>query len=114
MLQICCEREVFIRKKITNVGSQTDIPAEFPVRHFHVISSRNLGICAETAQSVKNCKIKVFSSCFSRLFGAECVYTSNPNQVGAATPTATPIGAHRPLPDGSFLHSFNFSSFVVG
>jgi hypothetical protein len=51
----------------------------------------------ERAPIVKNCKINSLFEHFSRLFGAKCVYSGNPNQVGAATPTATPIGAHRPL-----------------
>ncbi len=50
---------------------------------------------------MKNCKIIPFFRCIRRLFRAKCVYSSNPNQVGAATPTATPKGAHRPLENPS-------------
>jgi hypothetical protein len=99
---------VAIRSEIARVETKTNVHAGIAFRWFDYISSEIVGVWVETARSVKNCKIKVFSTCFSRLFGAECVYTSNPNQVGAATPTATPIGAHRPLPGGSFLNSFNF------
>ena len=51
----------------------------------------------KTATYVKNCKIIPIFMLQLRLFGGKYVYTSNPNQVGAATPTATQIGAHRPL-----------------
>jgi len=56
---------------------------------------------------VKNCKIIPFFRCIRRLFRAKCVYSSNPNQVGAATPTATPIGAHRPLRQAKTKRSQN-------
>ena len=59
--------------------------------------SQMLEFIGRRPPNVKNCKINPFSRCKQRLFGGKCVYRSNPNQVGAATPTATPIGAHRPL-----------------